>query len=340
MANDVKWIKLKVGMFDGMSFKKIKRAKIGGESFRDKLTAVWFELMDFAGKCNHNGAFVDSREIPFKELSDIAMMIDREEEELQLCMTFYINEGMVSIVDDVYMLSTWSAYQNTEGLDKIREQTRKRVAKHREKQKLIAGNGETICQYCGTNATGIDHIVALARGGKDIDSNKIPCCIECNRIKNDKPVVDFLNSNRDRINDEIVLSNSKLSHFVTLCNATNCYTVTEDNATDIDIEEDKEREKEDINNIVPSPPSSKSKKPIKHKYGEYNNVLLTDAELEKLKTEYSDYEERIERLSSYVASTGKSYKSHYATIRNWARKDTPKQQTQAETPEFLKKWSI
>lgn len=63
------------------------------------------------------------------------------------------------------------------------------------------------------------------------------------------------------------------------------------------------------------------KKVTKHKYGEYNNVLLTDEELQKLKTEYSDYEERIERLSSYVASTGKKYKSHYATIRNWARKD-------------------
>jgi hypothetical protein len=50
-------------------------------------------------------------------------------------------------------------------------------------------------------------------------------------------------------------------------------------------------------------------------------VLLTDNELEKLKAEYSDWEDRIERLSSYVASTGKSYKSHYATIRNWARKD-------------------
>ena len=57
-------------------------------------------------------------------------------------------------------------------------------------------------------------------------------------------------------------------------------------------------------------------------------------------SEYSDIEERIERLSSYVASTGKSYKSHYATIRNWARKDKPKQQKQPETPEFLKKWSV
>lgn len=69
----------------------------------------------------------------------------------------------------------------------------------------------------------------------------------------------------------------------------------------------------------PSPKSSK--KPVKHKHGEYNNVLLTDDELDKLKSEYSDWKERIERLSSYVASTGKTYKSHYATIRNWARKD-------------------
>ena len=50
-------------------------------------------------------------------------------------------------------------------------------------------------------------------------------------------------------------------------------------------------------------------------------MLLTDDELQKLKTEYSDYEERIERLSSYVASKGTKYKSHYATIRNWARKE-------------------
>lgn len=61
--------------------------------------------------------------------------------------------------------------------------------------------------------------------------------------------------------------------------------------------------------------------PTKHKHGEYNNVLLTDEELAKLQADYPDCKDRIERLSSYMASTGKSYKSHYATIRNWARKD-------------------
>lgn len=69
-------------------------------------------------------------------------------------------------------------------------------------------------------------------------------------------------------------------------------------------------------------------KEIRHKYGEYKNVLLTDAELEKLKNEFPlDYEERIENLSSYIASTGKKYKNHLATIRNWARKEKPKETT-------------
>ena len=68
--------------------------------------------------------------------------------------------------------------------------------------------------------------------------------------------------------------------------------------------------------------------PRKHKYGEYKNVLLTDDELEKLKAEYADYLDRIERLSSYIASTGKAYKSHYATIRNWARADAAKGKSQ------------
>ena len=102
---DVKWIKLKVGMFDGESFKKIKRAKIGGESFRDKLTAVWFELMDLAGKCNHAGAFINSKGIPYTSIDDIATQIDRDNDELSLCMNFFINEGMVSLDEDIYSLA-------------------------------------------------------------------------------------------------------------------------------------------------------------------------------------------------------------------------------------------
>ena len=64
---------------------------------------------------------------------------------------------------------------------------------------------------------------------------------------------------------------------------------------------------------------NKVSKVERHKYGEYKNVLLSDDELEKLKNEFTDWQERIERVSSYCASTGKTYKNYLATIRNWAR---------------------
>jgi predicted phage replisome organizer len=99
---------------------------------------------------------------------------------------------------------------------------------------------------------------------------------------------------------------------------TNCYTeieIDKDIDIDIDIEKDIELEKSKSKREKTPP------KETKHKYGEYNNVLLTDTELEKLKAEYTDYEARIDRLSGYIESKGAKYKSHYATIRNWARKD-------------------
>lgn len=64
------------------------------------------------------------------------------------------------------------------------------------------------------------------------------------------------------------------------------------------------------------------RKPTRHKYGEYKNVLLSDDDLGKLKAEFpNDWQDRIERLSEYIAQTGKTYKNYLATIRAWARKD-------------------
>ncbi len=63
-------------------------------------------------------------------------------------------------------------------------------------------------------------------------------------------------------------------------------------------------------------------KPVKHRHGQYDNVLLTDEDMEKLQQEFpDDWQWRIENLSEYIASTGKGYKNHLATIRNWARRN-------------------
>ena len=59
--------------------------------------------------------------------------------------------------------------------------------------------------------------------------------------------------------------------------------------------------------------------------GRYQNVFLSDTELAELQADFPNlWQEYIERLSEYMASTGKTYKSHAATIRRWAKEDRRK----------------
>lgn len=108
---------------------------------------------------------------------------------------------------------------------------------------------------------------------------------------------------------------------------------------EIELEKDIEIEKE----IKKEP---KKKNTTRHKYGEYKNVLLSDDQLEKLKSEFpNDWEQRIDRVSEYCESTGKTYKNYLATIRNWAKKDKtqPNQPIRKKQPyvrqETLPEWA-
>ena len=79
---------------------------------------------------------------------------------------------------------------------------------------------------------------------------------------------------------------------------------------EIDIESDKERY---------------TGQPTPAVYGRYKNIFLTDTELSELQTELPDtWDFYINRLSEYMASKGKTYDNHAATIRRWAASDTEK----------------
>ena len=233
---EVKWIKITTDMFDNRKIKHLRRLPEG-----NSIVLIWIMLLTMAGRCNSGGMIFLTENIPYtpKMLAD---ELDFEENTIKLALEALERLGMIVSDSEYFAIAGWNEHQNTEGLEKIREQTRKRVAKHRDQQKLLASN------------------------------------------------------------------------------ATSNVTVTQCNATDIDIDKEKDKEK-DIENII-SPPA----KEIRHKYGTYNNVLLSDTDLAKLKTEFPDWQERIERLSEYIASTGKSYKNHLATIRSWARKDNSNRQ--------------
>lgn len=232
---DVKWIKITTDMFDNCKIKHLRRLPEG-----NSIVLIWIMLLTMAGRCNSGGMIFLTENIPYtpKMLAD---ELNFEENTVKLALEALERLGMIVSDSEYFAIAGWNDHQNADGLEKIREQTRKRVAKHRKQQNLLN------------------------------------------------------------------------------CNATGNVTVTQCNATDIDIDKEKDKDKDkdiDIENII-SPPAKEKR----HKYGAYNNVLLSDTDMEKLKSEFTDWQERIERLSEYIASTGKSYKNHLATIRSWAKKD-------------------
>ena len=72
-----------------------------------------------------------------------------------------------------------------------------------------------------------------------------------------------------------------------------------------------------------------------HTYGHYQNVFLTDEELADLQASFPTvWGQYIEKLSEYMASTGKRYQSHAATIRRWAGEDAKKTVTPSRNRDY------
>lgn len=246
---DVKWIKITTDVFDD---EKILLIESLPEA--DAIIVIWFKLLCLAGKQNNSGVFVLGDKIAYTD-NMLATIFRRKLATVQLALQTFEQFGMIEVIDGVITIPNWEKHQNLDKMERLKKQNKERVAKYREKQRLITSNGE--------------------------------CNAECNVTGNVT---------------------------VTECNADGNITVSECNATDkIRLDKDKNRLDKEI-----------KKKDIRHKYGEYENVFLSDSDFEKLKKEFpNDYQQRIENLSSYIASTGKVYKNHLATIRNWARKEAP-----------------
>ena len=68
---------------------------------------------------------------------------------------------------------------------------------------------------------------------------------------------------------------------------------------------------------------------VKHKYGEYKHVLLTDEQYIKLINDYGEEETKkaIKKLDEYIQMKGAKYKDHNLALRKWAFKSDNKYET-------------
>ena len=132
---EVQWIKLYIDMFDKRKIKKVRRLPAGND-----LLLIWIMLLAMAGKCNAGGMIYIKESVPFTE-EDLADELDFEVNTIRLALKAFEELNMITTTPDGYInVIGWEEYQNVEGMDKIREQTRKRVAKCRENKRLAECN--------------------------------------------------------------------------------------------------------------------------------------------------------------------------------------------------------
>lgn len=132
---DVTWIKLYVDMFDKRKIKKLRRLPAGNE-----LLLIWIMLLAMAGKCNAGGMIFITESVPFTE-EDLADELGFEVSTIKLALQAFEQLDMISQTENGFItLIGWEEHQNIEKLAEIREQTRQRVAKCREKKRLEERN--------------------------------------------------------------------------------------------------------------------------------------------------------------------------------------------------------
>lgn len=147
---EVKWIKITTDMFDHRKIRYLRRQEQGNEK-----VMIWVMLLTLAGRCNDEGRIRFTESIPYTaELLGDELGFDKElvRETLETLEML----DMVDLSDGEITVLGWNDHQNSEGLDRIRKQTKERVAKYREKNKKQDNDGNATGNATVTQCNAID----------------------------------------------------------------------------------------------------------------------------------------------------------------------------------------
>lgn len=160
---DVKWIKICTDIFDDE-----KMQLIDGLPEHDAILVIWFKLLCMAGKQNNGGVFMLNDKIAYTD-EMLATIFRRPINIVRLALNTFEQFGMIEIVNNAYTIPNWEKHQNLDKLETLKEQNRLRVAKHREKQRLLSGTDGCNVTVTLCNDTDIDKEI-----DKDKDNNISP----------------------------------------------------------------------------------------------------------------------------------------------------------------------
>ena len=171
--SEIKWIKITTDIFDDEKILLIESMPEG-----DSIIVIWFKLLCLAGKQNNGGVFIMNNRIAYSEQM-LVTIFRRKETIVRLALQTFEQFGMIEIIDDVITIPNWEKHQNVEQMEKIREQTRLRVAKCRERKRLEASNAECNATVIESNALDKNRIDKNREEGKESKKEKfVPPSLE------------------------------------------------------------------------------------------------------------------------------------------------------------------
>lgn len=146
--SEIKWIKITTDIFDDE-----KICLIDALPGHDAILVIWFKILALAGKHNRNGLLMMSDKVHYTD-EMLATIFRRPLNTVRMALGIFEQFGMVEIIDGIIALPNWEKHQNIDGMEKIKTQTRNRVARYREKQKNLAlGNATCNVTVTESNAT-------------------------------------------------------------------------------------------------------------------------------------------------------------------------------------------
>lgn len=130
--SEIKWIKITTDIFDDE-----KICLIDALPDPDAILVIWFKILTLAGKHNSNGLLMMTDKVHYTD-EMLATIFRRPLNTVRMAIGVFEQFGMIEIIDGIISLPNWEKHQNVDGMEKIKEQTRNRVAKYRKKQKNLA----------------------------------------------------------------------------------------------------------------------------------------------------------------------------------------------------------
>ena len=158
--SEIKWIKITTDIFDDEKIRLIDALPD-----HDAILVIWFKILALAGKHNRNGLLMMSDKVHYTD-EMLATIFQRPLNTVRMALGVFEQFGMIEIIDGVITLPNWEKHQNIDGMERIKEQTRNRVARHREKQKSLA-LGNVTCNVTVTDGNALEE-----EGDKDKELDK------------------------------------------------------------------------------------------------------------------------------------------------------------------------